>query len=137
MGRPDADLWQAAIEEELSALKAKQVYTKATLPAHTTALPSKLVLDIKRDEQGSVSKYKPRLVAKGFKQVTGRDYDEVFAPTAQHVTLRVLLALAQGSKVPATCAGTPVQLYRLGTLPVPYLLYRLWGRPAAYFPKIH
>jgi hypothetical protein len=41
----------------------------------------------------------------------------------------------QGSKVPATSAGTAVQLYRLGILPVPYLLYRLWGRPAAYFSK--
>jgi histone deacetylase 1/2 len=94
MGRPDKELWLVAIEEELAALQAKKVYTEATLPEHATALPSKLVLNIKRDEHGNVDKYKARLVAKGFRQVAGRDYDEVFAPTAQHVTLRVLLAIA-------------------------------------------
>jgi hypothetical protein len=88
MGRPDKDLWLVAIEEELAALQARKVYTETTLPEHTTALPSKLVLDIKRDAHGNIDKYKARLVAKGFRQVAGRDYDEVFAPTVQHVTLR-------------------------------------------------
>jgi hypothetical protein len=94
MGRPDAALWEAAINEEMAALQVKKVYTEATLPEGMSALPSKLVLDIKRDANGNVTKYKARLVAKGFRQVAGRDYDEVFAPTAQHVTLRVLLACA-------------------------------------------
>ena len=53
-----------------------------------------LLLDIKRDEQKFIKKYKARIVAKGFRQLAGRDYDDVFAPTAQHVTLRVLLAVA-------------------------------------------
>jgi Reverse transcriptase (RNA-dependent DNA polymerase) len=78
----------------MAALQVKQVYSEATMPENTTPLASKLVLDIKRDEYGNVDKYKARLVAKGFRQVAGRDYDEVFAPTGQHVTIRVLLALA-------------------------------------------
>jgi hypothetical protein len=94
MSRVDKDLWQIAIDEEMAALQAKKVYTESTLPEDATAVPSKLVLDIKGDEQGNVEKYKARLVAKGFHQVPGRDCDEVFAPTAQHVTLRVLLAIA-------------------------------------------
>jgi hypothetical protein len=94
MSRPDKELWEAAINTELAALHAKQVYTEVTLPDYARALPSKLVLDIKRDEHGNVAKYKARLVTKGFRQVAGKDYDEVFAPTAQQVTLKILLAVA-------------------------------------------
>lgn len=95
MQRPDKDMWQQAIDDEMASLLDKQVYTTVTeVPHGARALPSKLVLTIKRDEKGNVDKYKARLVAKGFRQLAGRDYDEVFAPTAQHVTLRVLLAVA-------------------------------------------
>jgi hypothetical protein len=47
--------------------------------------------DIKRNERGSIERYKARIVAKGFRQVAGRDYDEVFAPTAQDASFRILL----------------------------------------------
>ena len=99
MGRPDKDLWQQAIDEEMAALYEKDVYSETSPPDGLTPLPSKLVLNIKRDEQGHVDKYKARLVAKGFRQIAGRDYDEVFAPTAQHVTLRVLLATASSQEL--------------------------------------
>lgn len=75
------------------------MYSETSPPDGLTPLPSKLVLNIKRDEQGHVDKYKARLVAKGFRQIAGRDYDEVFAPTAQHVTLRVLLATASSQEL--------------------------------------
>jgi hypothetical protein len=70
------------------------VYENSHIPAGKAALPSRLVFAIKRDEHGNVEKYKCRLVAKGFQQVAGKDYDEVFAPTAQHASLRILLAIA-------------------------------------------
>jgi transposase InsO family protein len=94
MKRPDADQWEQAVREELASLKSMGVFEESALPRGMSALPSKLVLTIKRDELGNVVKYKARLVAKGFKQLAGRDFDEVFAPTALNATFRVLLAIA-------------------------------------------
>jgi hypothetical protein len=96
MQRPDKDLWQQVIDEELRALHEKRVYTEVNPPDGVTPLPSKLVLNIKRDEDGNVEKCKARLVAKGFKQIAGRDFDEMFAPTAQHVTLLLAVASQKG-----------------------------------------
>jgi transposase InsO family protein len=94
MERPDAEMWAQATTDEMKSLREMGVYEKVDLPSGKTALPSKLVLTVKRDEQGNVVKYKARLVAKGFKQLAGRDFDEVFAPTAQNATFRILLAHA-------------------------------------------
>ena len=94
MARPDADLWQQAIEEELAALSQKSVFIEEQPPAGVQPIPAKLVLNIKRDQKGEIEKYKARLVAKGFYQAEGVDYDEIFAPTADRVTLRVLLSIA-------------------------------------------
>ena len=94
MARQDKDFWLEAVDVEVAALKALQVFSEVDPPPGVRPLPSKLVFGIKRDLEGNIDKYKVRLVAKGFRQVAGRDYDDVYAPTAQHVTLRVLLAIA-------------------------------------------
>ena len=92
--RPDRELFDQAIVDEMSQIYGKGVGIETELPPGVKPLPSRLVFNVKRDGHGHLDKYKARLVAKGFKQVPGRDYDEVFAPTAQHVTLRLLLAHA-------------------------------------------
>ncbi|KAF0888839.1 hypothetical protein E2562_019350 [Oryza meyeriana var. granulata] len=58
-------------------------------PAHTP-----WVYKLKRDEQGAVVKHKARIVAKGYIQQQGIDYDEVFAPVARMESVRMLLAVA-------------------------------------------
>lgn len=57
----------AAIDEEMAWLQQKGVYADEEVPVGVTPLPSKLVLNVKRDEQGHIEKYKARLVAKGFR----------------------------------------------------------------------
>lgn len=52
---------------------------------------------MKRDPNGKILKYKVRIVAKGYVQKQGVDYDEVFAPVARIETIRVILALAGSS----------------------------------------
>jgi len=52
------------------------------------------VFKVKRNADGSVARYKGRLVAKGYNQRPGFDYLEIFAPTVRMPTIRVVLAMA-------------------------------------------
>ncbi|KAF0921006.1 hypothetical protein E2562_037985 [Oryza meyeriana var. granulata] len=54
----------------------------------------KWVFKLKRDKQGAVVKHKARIVAKGYIQRQGIDYDEMFAPVARMESVRMLLAVA-------------------------------------------
>ena len=54
----------------------------------------KWVYKVKRDELGAIVKHKVRLVARGFVQREGIDFEEVFAPVARMESVRLLLALA-------------------------------------------
>jgi len=52
------------------------------------------VFKIKTKSDGSLERYKARLVARGFQQTQGRDYDETFAPVAHMTTVRTMIAVA-------------------------------------------
>ena len=58
---------------------------------------SKWVYKVKRDSDGKVEQYKARLVAQGFTQQRGADYDETFSPVVRMESLRMLIGLAARS----------------------------------------
>ncbi|GKB89068.1 putative ribonuclease H-like domain-containing protein [Tanacetum coccineum] len=86
--------WVEAMQEELLQFKLQKVWILVDLPFGKKAIGTKWVFRNKRDERSIVVKNKARLVAQGFRQEEGIDYDEVFAPVARIEAIRLFLAFA-------------------------------------------
>ncbi|GJW70943.1 putative ribonuclease H-like domain-containing protein [Tanacetum coccineum] len=86
--------WIEAMQEELLQFKLQEVWTLVELPNGKRAIGTKWVFKNKKDERGIVIKNKVRLVAQGYTQEEGIDYDEVFAPVARIEAIRLFLAYA-------------------------------------------
>ncbi|GKD68483.1 putative ribonuclease H-like domain-containing protein [Tanacetum coccineum] len=86
--------WIEAMQEELLQFKLQEVWTLVDLPNRKRAIGTKWVFRNKKDERGIVIRNKARLVAQGYTQEEGIDYDEVFAPVARIEAIRLFLAYA-------------------------------------------
>uniref|UniRef100_A0A2N9G644 Integrase catalytic domain-containing protein n=1 Tax=Fagus sylvatica TaxID=28930 RepID=A0A2N9G644_FAGSY len=87
-------LWQQAMKEELDALLKTGTWDLVDLPAGKSAIGCKWVYKIKTRSDGTVDRYKACLVAKGFTQEYGIDYEETFAPVARLSSVRTLIAVS-------------------------------------------
>ncbi|GJR35029.1 putative ribonuclease H-like domain-containing protein [Tanacetum coccineum] len=77
--------WIEAMQEELLQFKLQEVWTLVDLPNGKRAIGSKWVFRNKKDERGIVIRNKARLVAQGYTQEEGIDYDEVFSLIEEEV----------------------------------------------------
>ena len=84
----------SAMEKEIESLRKNDVWELADLPKGRKVVGSKWVLKIKTDAEGSVERFKARLVAQGFSQKPGIDYDETFSLVARFESVRTVIALA-------------------------------------------
>jgi len=90
----DAKKWEMAMQEEYDFLVVNNIWSLVPLPKGRKLISCKWVFKIKHGVHGEVERYKGRLVARGFTQTFGVDYNETFAPIAKFVSIRCILALA-------------------------------------------
>ncbi|KAL6335828.1 hypothetical protein AAG906_040544 [Vitis piasezkii] len=74
------------------ALMKNKTWSLVSLPSNKTSVGCRWVFKLKRNPDGSVSRYKARLVAKGYSQVLGFDFSETFNPVVKPSIIRVVLA---------------------------------------------
>ncbi|RVW93485.1 Retrovirus-related Pol polyprotein from transposon RE1 [Vitis vinifera] len=86
--------WKKAVQDEIDALEKNGTWTITDLPVGKRPVGCKWIFTIKYKADGSVERFKARLVARGFTQSYGIDYQETFAPVAKLNTIRILLSLA-------------------------------------------
>ncbi|CAI7742505.1 unnamed protein product [Closterium sp. NIES-53] len=85
---PDAEKWKQSVKEEYDSLLENETWELCELPPGKKVISSKLIFRHKYGPDGELTRYKSRLVAKGFKQTKGKDFDEIFAPMGKGTTLR-------------------------------------------------
>ncbi|GKC97246.1 retrovirus-related pol polyprotein from transposon TNT 1-94, partial [Tanacetum coccineum] len=88
----DQIVFDEEIARRLEAEMQVEVWTLVDLPYGKRAIGTKWVYMNKKDERGIVIRNKARLVAQGYTQEEGIDYDEVFAPIARIEAIRLFLA---------------------------------------------
>jgi hypothetical protein len=86
--------WVISMQEELNNFTRNEVWELVERPKNHNVSGTKWVYRNKENEDGIVVKNKSRLVAQGYTQVEGLDFDETFAPVARIETIRILLAYA-------------------------------------------
>ncbi|GJR66052.1 retrovirus-related pol polyprotein from transposon TNT 1-94 [Tanacetum coccineum] len=85
--------WVVDMQEELNQFVANDVWELVPLPVSQSVIGTKWVFRNKLDENGIVSRNKARLVAQGYNQQEGIDYDETYAPVARLRSIAYFLLL--------------------------------------------
>ncbi|MCO5580373.1 hypothetical protein L7F22_034240 [Adiantum nelumboides] len=82
------------MNEEMEAFYGNETWEVVPFPKGKKPMESRWVYKVTHNSDGSVSRYKSRLVGKGYAQTYGIDYEETFALVAKMETIRVVIAVA-------------------------------------------
>ena len=86
--------WKKVKQSELVTLDANHTWSLTSLPPGKKPIGCRWVSKIKRHSDGTIEHFKAHLVARGYTQLEGLDYHDIFSPTAKMITICCLLALA-------------------------------------------
>eukprot|EP00253_Pinus_taeda_P022622 PITA_22622 len=89
----DSEKWKMAMGEEMDSLAKNNTWDLVEITEGRSVFGCKWVFKLKRKVNGSIERYKVRLVAKGYSQVEGIDVHEIFSPVVKLVSIRIVLAL--------------------------------------------
>jgi Reverse transcriptase (RNA-dependent DNA polymerase) len=88
------------MSHELNALAKNETWVFVPPTPNQNVIGCKWVFKIKRNDDGSIERYKDRLVAKGYHQDADLDYHETYSPVVKPIIIRVVLSLAISSNWP-------------------------------------
>ena len=94
LNHEDKDEWLQAMREEIDCMEDCNAWTLIENNDNKRVIDTKWVFKLKIDPINNEKRYKARLVARGFSQKFGEDYDEVFAPVVRQETWRTLLTIS-------------------------------------------
>jgi len=94
MQSPQKDFWLEAEQKEIESITKKKVLQPAQLPRGKKLLKTKWVYKVKYGADGELKSYKVRLVACGYAQIFGVDFDETYSPVIRLTSLRLLFAIS-------------------------------------------
>src|SRR3954466_16327542 len=93
MEGPESKKWLEAMKSEIDSMYTNKVWTLVDIPEDHRAVENKWIFKKKTDADGNVSVYKAQLVAKGFRQIQGVEYEETFSPVAMIKYIQILLGI--------------------------------------------
>lgn len=94
MNSKESEKWQDAMKKEYKSLLDNGTWKLVEKPRDKNVIGCKWIFSTKRLADGTIEKYKARLVAQGCYQRYNQDYTETYAPVIRHPTIRLILSLA-------------------------------------------
>ena len=91
---PQKSKWMQAIDEELDSLRRQDTWKLVPRTRDMFVVQSKWVFKLKTNEVGEITRYKARLVARGFPQTEGIDYEDTCSPVLQSSSRRFIFCLS-------------------------------------------
>src|SRR3979490_596102 len=96
----DHPTWKKSMDDEIKAQIKKPTWELAILPPGVNIVGSKWTHILKKDQKGTIIHAKSHLVAQGFTQTFGADYDETYAPVIRMTSLWIICTIAARNNWP-------------------------------------